>query len=230
METLTLKKNITQIRETVSSKLVKTPISSAPVTIVAASKTRPAKILRDAANFGIRDFGENYLQEALVKMNLLRDLELTWHFIGPLQSNKAKSVAEMFDWLHSVDRFSIAKRLSDKRPSFLEPLNVCLQVNICNEPGKSGCEPAYLSSLIEAVCALPRIRLRGLMIIPRAIQDRGRPETPFNAIRELFFSSKAMVEEFDTLSMGMSEDFELAIENGSTMIRLGTALFGPRNG
>ena len=159
MDSQTLLRNITQIRDRVSVKSAKTPITSKPVTIVAASKTQSAEVIRSAASFGINDFGENYLQEALVKMDLLKDLNLTWHFIGPLQSNKTKLVAEKFNWIHSLDRLSVAQQLSKKRPSELDPLNVCIQVNISNEISKSGCLPEEVSNLILDVRSLPA-RLR----------------------------------------------------------------------
>ena len=229
MDSQTLLRNITQIRDRVSVKSAKTPITSKPVTIVAASKTQSAEVIRSAASFGINDFGENYLQEALVKMDLLKDLNLTWHFIGPLQSNKTKLVAEKFNWIHSLDRLSVAQQLSKKRPSELDPLNVCIQVNISNEINKSGCLPEEVSNLILDVRSLPRLRLRGLMIIPEIIEKRKQMSSPFERIRILFDTCTNFEDQLDTLSMGMSDDFELAIEHGSTMIRLGTALFGPRN-
>ena len=229
MDSQTLLRNITQIRDRVSVKSAKTPITSKPVTIVAASKTQSAEVIRSAASFGINDFGENYLQEALVKMDLLKDLNLTWHFIGPLQSNKTKLVAEKFNWIHSLDRLSVAQQLSKKRPSELDPLNVCIQVNISNEISKSGCLPQEVSNLILDVRSLPRLRLRGLMILPEIIEKRKQMNSPFERIRTLFDTCIKLEDQLDTLSMGMSDDFELAIEHGSTMIRLGTALFGPRN-
>ena len=229
MDSQTLLRNITHIRDRVSDKSAKTPITSKPVTIVAASKTQSAEVIRSAASFGINDFGENYLQEALVKMDLLKDLNLTWHFIGPLQSNKTKLIAEKFNWIHSLDRLSVAKQLSKKRPTELEPLNVCIQVNISNEISKSGCLPEEVSNLILDVRSLPRLRLRGLMIIPEIIEKREQTSSPFKRIRTLFDTCVNFENQLDTLSMGMSDDFELAIEHGSTMIRLGTALFGPRN-
>jgi len=229
MDTSSLLRNITQIRDRVRVKSAKTPITSNPVKIIAASKTQSAEILRNAARFGISDFGENYLQEAVVKMDLLRDLNLTWHFIGPLQSNKTKLVAEKFDWIHSLDRLSIAKHLSEKRPTELEPMNVCIQVNISREPNKSGCLPEELTGLVFDVRSLPRLRLRGLMIIPETVENRKKLDSPFENIRGLFDSCRDLQTDLDTLSMGMSDDFELAIEHGSTMIRLGTALFGSRN-
>ena len=229
MDSQALLRNITHIRDRVSDKSAKTPITSKPVTIVAASKTQSAEVIRSATRFGVNDFGENYLQEALVKMDLLRDLNLTWHFIGPLQSNKTKLIAEKFNWVHSLDRLSVAKQLSKKRPAELDPLNVCIQVNISNEISKSGCLPEEVSNLILDVRSLPRLRLRGLMIIPEAIDKRKKRSNPFERVRRLFDTCTNLENQLDTLSMGMSGDFELAIEHGSTMIRLGTALFGPRN-
>ncbi len=229
MTTSSLSENIAQIRERVRVKSAKSPISSKSVRIVAASKSQPVSLIKEAAKLGIWDFGENYLQEALLKMDTLQDLGLTWHFIGPLQSNKAKRLAERFDWVHSVDRLSIAEKLNDKRPIFLGPLNFCLQVNIDNETTKSGCQPEEVPTLIQVINSLPRLRLRGLMVIPEAVSKTGGIERSFQATRRLFQQSKVAIPKLDTLSMGMSQDFELAIEQGSTVVRIGTALFGPRN-
>ena len=224
-----LSENIAQIRNRVRVKSAKSPISSRSVRIVAASKSQPAAFLKEAAALGVCEFGENYLQEALPKMDILQGFHLTWHFIGPLQSNKAKGVAERFDWIHSVDRLSIAQKLSDRRPDCLKPLNVCVQVNISYEDTKSGCKPEELPNLLEAINSLPRLRLRGLMVIPAAADNAKEIERAFQATRTLFDHSKATIPNLDTLSMGMSADFELAIEQGANMVRLGTALFGPRN-
>ena len=229
MSTSSLTENIAQILAKVRVKSLKSPISSKSVRVIAASKSQPVELIKKAAELGIRDFGENYLQEALPKMDILHNLHLVWHFIGPLQSNKAKRVAERFDWIHSVDRFSVAQKLSDKRPQHLGPLNFCLQVNISNEKNKSGCHPDELPKLLKATSSLPRLRLRGLMVIPAAIDNATDIEHAFQATRKLFDQSKVVIPKLDTLSMGMSQDFELAIEHGSTMVRLGSALFGPRN-
>jgi len=200
------------------------------VTLLAVSKTVPAEVVRDAFDAGQRSFGENYVREALDKVAALADVraQIDWHLIGPLQSNKTREVAEQFDWVHSVDRLRIAERLSSQRPATLEPLNICLQVNISAEDSKSGVAPAELPALAAAVAALPRLRLRGLMAIPEPADDPAAQRAPHRALRELFDSLRADGLPLDTLSMGMSADLEAAVAEGSTMVRIGTALFGAR--
>ncbi|GAB4296718.1 MAG: YggS family pyridoxal phosphate-dependent enzyme [Thiohalomonadaceae bacterium] len=198
------------------------------VALLAVSKTQPAAAIRVAAAAGQRRFGENYLQEALAKMAELGDLELEWHFIGPLQSNKTRPVAEHFAWVHSVDRLKLAERLSAQRPEALPPLNVCLQVNISAEASKSGCSLAELPELARAVAALPRLRLRGLMAIPAPADGLERQRQPFRRLREALEQLNAAGLQLDTLSMGMSDDLEAAIAEGATLVRVGSAIFGAR--
>ncbi|MDD3609489.1 MAG: YggS family pyridoxal phosphate-dependent enzyme [Halothiobacillaceae bacterium] len=200
----------------------------AEVRLIAVSKTFPPAMLRTLAELGQRDFGESYVQEALPKQHALADLELCWHFIGPLQSNKTRPVAEHFDWVHGVDRLRIAERLSSQRPDSRGALNVCLQVNIDDEASKSGVAPADLPALAEQVASLPRLRLRGLMTLPRPRGPGEDPHEPFRALRALADTLRAHGHTLDTLSMGMSEDFEAAIHEGATHVRVGSALFGRR--
>ncbi|UUT12413.1 YggS family pyridoxal phosphate-dependent enzyme [Pseudomonas zeae] len=196
------------------------------VQLLAVSKTKPAQALREAYAAGLRDFGENYLQEALGKQLELADLPLIWHFIGPIQSNKTRAIAEHFDWVHSVDRLKIAQRLSEQRPAELPPLNICIQVNVSGEVSKSGCTPADLPALAEAINALPRLQLRGLMAIPEPTEDRAEQDAAFAAVQKL---QASLDLQLDTLSMGMSHDLESAIAQGATWVRIGTALFGARD-
>ncbi|WP_409524092.1 YggS family pyridoxal phosphate-dependent enzyme [Nitrincola sp. MINF-07-Sa-05] len=198
------------------------------VTLLAVSKTRKSVELREAYDAGQRLFGENYLQEAQQKMQELSDLPLEWHFIGPIQSNKTRPIAEAFDWVHSVDRLKIAQRLSEQRPADKDDLNICLQVNISHEANKSGCSEVEASALAEQIASLPHLCLRGLMAIPEATDDPAEQRQAFARMRELFEKIRERVPTLDTLSMGMSGDLEAAIMEGSTMVRIGTALFGPR--
>jgi pyridoxal phosphate enzyme (YggS family) len=200
------------------------------VALLAVTKTRPPEDVREAFAAGQRDFGENYVQEALAKIAALADLrpELRWHLIGPLQSNKSREVAEQFDWVHSVDRIKLARRLSEQRPADLPPLQVCLQVNISGEDSKSGVAPGELRALAHEVAALPRLKLRGLMAIPEVAGDLEAQRAPHRALRELFEALNAEGLGLDTLSMGMSGDLEAAVAEGATWVRIGTALFGGR--
>ncbi|MFV0454314.1 MAG: YggS family pyridoxal phosphate-dependent enzyme [Pseudomonas sp.] len=195
------------------------------VGLLAVSKTQPAEAIREANGAGLSDFGENYLQEALEKQADLADLALTWHFIGPIQSNKTRAIAEHFDWVHSVDRLKIAQRLSEQRPTELPPLNVCLQVNVSGEASKSGCAPQDVVELARTIATLPNLRLRGLMAIPEPSDDRAEQHAAFSRLRQL---QQMLALELDTLSMGMSQDLEAAIAEGATWVRIGTALFGAR--
>ena len=194
--------------------------------LLAVSKTKPAQAVREAYAAGLRDFGENYLQEALGKQAELTDLPLSWHFIGPIQSNKTRAIAENFAWVHSVERLKIAQRLSEQRPADLPPLNICIQVNVSGEASKSGCTPADLPALAQAISALPRLQLRGLMAIPEPTDDRAAQDAAFATVREL---QAGLNLPLDTLSMGMSHDLESAIAQGATWVRIGTALFGARD-
>ena len=186
-----------------------------------------------AAEAGQQAFGENYLQEALDKIEAVKrlrpDLALQWHFIGPLQSNKTRPVAENFDWVHSVDRLKIAQRLSDQRPTALGPLNICLQVNVSGEPTKSGVAAADVPALAEKLAGLPNIRLRGLMVIPEPTEDAEEQRKPFALLRALQQQLREVGIDTDTLSMGMSADLQAAIAEGATIVRIGTAIFGKRD-
>jgi hypothetical protein len=202
---------------------------SACVTLVAVSKTHPAAMLRDAHSVGLTDFGESYVQEALDKMQQLADIAVTWHFIGPIQSNKTRPIAECFSWVHGVDRLKIAQRLADSRPSHLPPLNVCLQVNISGETSKAGCSPEELPALAQAISLLPNLNLRGLMCIPEPTTDTAKQRQQFSKLRQLLATLNKQGLAMDTLSMGMSGDFVSAVMEGSTMVRIGTAIFGQRH-
>ena len=193
------------------------------------SKTWPAECVRLAAAAGQHAFGENYVQEGVAKVAELESLGLAWHFIGPLQSNKTRPVAESFDWVHSVERMKIAERLSEQRPAGKSPLNVCLQVNVSGEASKSGCAPEEAVALAKAIAALPNLRLRGLMCIPEPAEDVEAQRRPFRQLRELYEQLRAEGLPLDTLSMGMSHDIEAAIAEGATMVRVGTAIFGERS-
>ena len=198
------------------------------VALLAVSKTWPAECVAEAAACGQHAFGENYVQEAVGKIAALAGLGLEWHFIGPIQSNKTRPLAEHFDWVHAVDRARVAARLSAQRPVSLGPLNVCLQVNVSGEASKSGVLPAELPALAEAVVALPRLRLRGLMCIPEPTDDVVLLRSRFALLRELNEAMRIRGIAVDTLSMGMSHDVEEAVAEGATMVRVGTAIFGER--
>ena len=200
------------------------------VTLLAVSKRFPVEAVREAVAAGQRCFGENLVQEGVDKIVALRDLgvALEWHLIGPLQSNKTRLVAEHFDWVHSIDRLKIAERLSEQRPPELPPLQVCVQVNISGEATKSGVAPAEAPALAAAVARLPRLRLRGLMAIPEPAVEMEAQRAPHRALRGLFDTMFGQGLALDTLSIGMSDDLEAAIAEGSTMVRIGTAIFGAR--
>ena len=200
----------------------------AAVTLVAVTKAQTAETVRVAATAGVTDFGENYLKEALAKMDRLADLKLRWHYIGGIQSNKTRAIAERFDWVHSIDRFSVARRLSEQRPFHAPPLNMCIQVELVPEPNKGGVEPGAVGRLAAAAAELPRVRLRGLMCIPPPQPNVGAARAVFARLRALLEELNASGHKLDTLSMGMSADFESAIAEGATLVRIGTALFGPR--
>ena len=201
------------------------------VTLLAVSKTQDAQAVREAAERGQADFGENYVQEALDKIAALAPLRarLRWHLIGPLQSNKTRLVAEAFDWVHTVDRLKIAQRLAEQRPPQLAPLQVCLQINVSGEASKSGVAPAELPALAHAVAALPRLQLRGLMAIPEPAHDPAAQRAPHRLLATLLAELRAQGLALDTLSMGMSADLEAAVAEGATIVRVGTALFGERS-
>lgn len=222
----TIADNVTQVSSRIHAAAVAARRDEHSVQLLAVSKTKPADAVREAYAAGIRDFGENYLQEALGKQLELADLPLIWHFIGPIQSNKTRAIAEHFDWVHSVDRLKIAQRLSEQRPADLPPLNICIQVNVSGEASKSGCTPADLPALANAISQLPRLKLRGLMAIPEPTEDRAAQDAAFAAVQNL---QAGLNLPLDTLSMGMSHDLESAVAMGATWVRIGTALFGARD-
>lgn len=222
--------NLHQVRSRIVTACAAADRDPAGVQLLAVSKTFPAEAVREAVAAGQTAFGENYVQEGVAKIEALADLraQLVWHCIGPLQSNKTRVVAEHFDWVHSIDRLKIAERLSDQRPDGLPPLQVCLQVNVDGGANKSGVSADGALALAQAVASLPRLRLRGLMAIPE-------PAPHFDAQRALFLRAAAVFEEIraagialDTLSLGMSADLEAAVAAGSTLVRVGTAIFGQR--
>lgn len=222
----TIAENIAKVGERIREAAQASGRDLDGIGLLAVSKTKPAAAVREAFAAGLRDFGENYLQEALDKQAELSELPLIWHFIGPIQSNKTKPIAEHFAWVHSVDRLKIAQRLSEQRPSSLPPLNICLQVNVSAEDSKSGCAPSELAALAQAVSQLPNLRLRGLMAIPEPTDDVAAQRAAFARLREL---RDGLQLPLDTLSMGMSHDLDAAIAEGATWVRIGTALFGARD-
>ena len=222
----TIAGNIAQVEARIRAAALAVHRDVTSIHLLAVSKTKPAAALREAHAAGVRDFGENYLQEARAKQIELADLPLCWHFIGPIQSNKTRDIAEHFAWVHSVDRLKIAQRLSEQRPADLPPLNICIQVNVSGEASKSGCTPADLPALAAAISALPRLKLRGLMAIPEPTEDRAEQDAAFAQVRSL---QERLNMGLDTLSMGMSHDLESAIAQGATWVRVGTALFGARD-
>ncbi|MFT3818665.1 MAG: YggS family pyridoxal phosphate-dependent enzyme [Rubrivivax sp.] len=224
--------NLQDVRQRIARACASAGRGENSVTLLAVGKTFPAQALREAHAAGQTAFGENYVQEALAKMDALADLrpQLQWHLIGPLQSNKTRPVAEAFDWVHSVDRLKIAQRLAEQRPPALPPLQLCLQVNISGEVSKSGLAPADVPAVAAAVAALPRerVRLRGLMAIPEPAGDLQAQRGPHRALRELLDALRGQGLELDTLSMGMSADLEAAVLEGATLVRVGSAIFGLR--
>jgi len=216
------------VRERVARAAARAGRSAQSVTLLAVTKAQPPEVVRAAMDCGLEDFGESYLQEALDKLDALRDLPLTWHFVGRIQSNKTRPIAERFAWVHAVDRLKIAARLAAQRPHYAPPLNVCLQVQLGEEANKGGAAPAELLTLAREVARLPRLALRGLMCIPPEEADPERQRAWFRELRRLYEALNAGGAALDTLSMGMSGDFEAAIEEGATIVRVGTALFGAR--
>lgn len=198
------------------------------VNLLAVSKAQSALAIREAYAAGQKLFGENYLQEALDKQSQLADLAIEWHFIGPIQSNKTQLIAQHFNWVHSIDRLKIAQRLNDARPETLAPLQVCIQVNISNEESKSGVTQQELETLASAISKLPRLKLRGLMAIPEPSNDNNKQRIQFKQVRECYDDLLEKGFTLDTLSIGMSDDYQIAIEEGATIVRIGSALFGAR--
>jgi pyridoxal phosphate enzyme (YggS family) len=220
--------HVNHVRSRILSAALAAGRDPAGVTLVAVTKRKTAESIRLAATAGVTNFGENYLQEALPKMQQLADLALTWHFIGGIQSNKTRDIAQRFDWVHGVDRIHVARRLADQRPFHANPLNVCLQVELVPEPTKNGVDPAELRSLAHAVAELPRLNLRGLMCVPPPQPDVQSERAVFARLRGLLQELNAGGLKLDTLSMGMSGDFESAVAEGATLVRIGTAIFGSR--
>jgi pyridoxal phosphate enzyme (YggS family) len=221
--------NIEQVRRRIAEAELRYGRVPGSVTLLAVSKTRPAEDLLAAVHSGQQCFGESYLQEALDKVATLAGQGLEWHFIGPIQSNKTRPIAESFHWVHSVERLKIARRLSEQRPDSLPALNICLQVNIDGEASKAGCTLEELPALATEVVALPRLRLRGLMAIPRRRDSLEQQREPFRRLRQALEQLQAQGFELDTLSMGMSGDLEAAVAEGATMVRIGTDIFGARD-
>ncbi|PIE40932.1 MAG: YggS family pyridoxal phosphate-dependent enzyme [Gammaproteobacteria bacterium] len=202
---------------------------TAPPLLLAVSKKHSVEAIKAMYQCGQRAFGESYVQEALEKQQQLAQLDIQWHFIGPIQSNKTKSIANHFDWVHSVDRLKVARRLSEQRSANLSPLNICIQINIDNEAGKAGVLPADAVSLCNTISTLPQLKIRGLMCIPKKQDSLAAQRATFSKVVALFTTLKqADFPDLDTLSMGMSNDYEAAIAEGATIVRIGTALFGPR--
>jgi len=217
-----------EVRARIARAAVAAGRSADSVTLLAVGKAQPAELLAAAADCGITDFGESYLQEALTKVALLQERALTWHFIGRLQANKTRPIAATFAWVHALDRLKVAERLAAQRPAHAPPLNVCLEVNIAGEASKAGVAPAELPALAAAVARLPRLTLRGLMCIAPEESEPGGQRAWFARLRALRDELNAAGHHLDTLSMGMSGDFEAAILEGATIVRLGTVLFGAR--
>jgi pyridoxal phosphate enzyme (YggS family) len=220
--------HVNHVRSRIRSAAIAAGRDPNSVTLVAVTKAKTAESVRLAATAGVTDFGENYLQEALAKMDQLADLRLQWHFIGGIQSNKTRSIAERFDWVQSVDRFGVARRLSEQRPFHAPPLNVCIQVALVPEPTKGGVAPEALGELAGAIAGLPRLKLRGLMCVPPPQPDAAAERAVFAKLRAALTDLNAGGLKLDTLSMGMSADFESAIAEGATLVRIGSALFGAR--
>ncbi len=220
--------NLGHIRTRVAAAAHRSGRDPASIGLLAVSKKQPPERVLAAIEAGQRDFGENYLNEALAKMAGIGSM-LRWHFIGPVQSNKTRGIAEHFDWVHGIDRLRVARRLSEQRPLNLPPINLCIQVNTAGESTKSGIAPEQLGDLAQAVSELPRTRLRGLMCIPPLATEFERQREPFRVLRLLKEDLSGLGIELDTLSMGMTADFEAAIAEGATWIRIGTAIFGPRD-
>lgn len=231
----TLSNTIAELQQGIHAAAKKSERDTNEVTLLAVSKTRSSADIRSAYDAGLSEFGENYLQEALPKLDDLADLAIIWHFIGQVQSNKTRAVAERFDWFHTLDREKIANRLSAQRPAHLPPLNCCIQINLSNEQTKGGIAPEQLLDLAKTVMDLPQLRLRGLMAIPAPTQDVQKQRENFAKLALLLRQLRHTLDQdgfetsaLDTLSMGMSGDMEAAILEGSTIVRIGTALFGER--
>jgi pyridoxal phosphate enzyme (YggS family) len=223
-----LAENLRSVRARIATAASAAGTPADSVTLIGVTKGQEAADIRAASELGLRDFGESYPQEALPKIAALESLKLEWHFIGQVQSNKTRLIAQHFGWVHGIDRLQIAKRLSEQRAHYAPPLNVCLQVKLADEPAKGGVAPTGLGALALAVAALPRLRLRGLMCIPPQTSDPAEQRRHFRHLRELLATLNVAGHPLDVLSMGMSEDFDSAVREGATHVRIGTAIFGPR--
>lgn len=224
-----LKEKLNKVRARIAATCRSAGREHDSVSLLAVSKLQTAQSIRDLFAAGQRQFGENYVQEALLKQQQLGDLNIDWHFIGPLQSNKTREVAEHFNWVQSVDRPKLLQRLSDQRPASLPPLNICLQVNIDEEPQKAGVLPSEVAALARLAQSLPGLKLRGLMAIPRVMATGHTEQGSFARMKQIFDGLRDQGLPLDTLSMGMSADLEAAIQTGSTLVRVGTDLFGARS-
>jgi pyridoxal phosphate enzyme (YggS family) len=218
-----------KIRDLLAKAAVEAGRDPASVRLLAVSKRQPLERITAAIAAGQRDFGENQVQEGIEKIGLLADTSLVWHFIGHVQTNKTRAIAEHFSWVHSIDRLKTARRLSDQRPDAMPDLNVCIQVNVDDEASKSGVSPGETADLAAAILELPRLKLRGLMCLPAIRHTFEEQRVPFRRLRELADELRGNGVELDTLSMGMTDDFSAAVFEGSTIVRLGTAVFGARN-
>jgi pyridoxal phosphate enzyme (YggS family) len=219
---------LTEVRSRINRAAQAASRDPSSVVLVAVTKSKPVDLIRAAAGLGVGDFGENYVQEAAPKIDALKELNLTWHFIGAIQSNKTREIAERFSWVHSVDRLKIAQRLSEQRPFHAPALQICIQVALVPEDAKGGVDPAGLPALAARICELPRLKLRGLMCIPPPVKDESAQRAFFEQMAGLREDLNASGLKLDTLSMGMSDDFEAAIRAGATMVRIGSAIFGSR--
>jgi len=228
MEEINVATNLHSIRQRISAAEKLANRDAGSVALLAVSKTKPDSLIRAAWNAGQRAFGENYAQEAEEKARRLADLGIEWHFIGPIQSNKTRGLAQTMAWVHSIDRLKIAQRLSDQRPAHLPPLNLCVQVKLSDEPSKSGVASSELPNLAEQIVKLPKLRLRGLMAIPAATADYPEQRQSFSKLQGLLLELQKQHPQADTLSMGMSGDLEAAVVEGSTLVRVGTDIFGAR--
>ena len=222
--------NVARVRSRIAAAAQSAGRDLTHVTLVAVSKAQPLEAIRAVHALGVRDFGENYPQEALPKIEACGGESVSWHFIGQLQSNKTRPVATHFNWVHSIDRFAIARRLSEQRPYHAPPLQVCLQVRLAPEPGKAGVAPDELEELARDVSRLERLKLRGLMCLPPPAREPAAQQLPFRRLRELRDELNRKGYALDVLSMGMSDDFETAVAEGATHVRIGTAIFGARPG
>ncbi len=223
-----IEKNLALVHQLIEQAAIDHNRCASDIVLLAVSKKKPVEDIREAVRCGQKNFGENYLQEARSKISELADLDIVWHFIGPVQSNKTKALASSFQWVHCVDRLKIAQRLNDHRPGSMPPLNICIQVNADLEPSKSGIAPSEIIALAEAIAHLPRLRLRGLMTIPAPRSDFKSQREPFRLLAQALADLRARGFDCDTLSIGMSHDLQAAIAEGSTLVRIGTAIFGER--